>query len=151
MNFWTTWCTACDGEMPALVALQKKHGDRLVILGVSLDYVPDSHGHIGGHAAVEEQAHSEGAHDDHETRAAALKRVREKVVRTAQARNINYPVLLDEHNEVGGRYNGGELPTTVIIDAQGNLCRRFVGARSLPVFEAMLAEADSNTPRQAKR
>lgn len=141
INFWTTWCSACVGEMPALVALQKKHGDKLVILGVSLDYVPDSHGHIGGHAAVEEQKHSEGDHDDHEATAAALKRVREKVARTAKARNVNYPVLLDEHNEVGGRCNGGELPTTVIVDAQGNVRRRFIGARNIAVFEAMIAEA----------
>lgn len=146
INFWTTWCSACVGEMPALVALQKKHNDKLVILGVSLDYVPDSHGHIGGHAAVEEQKHSEGDHDDHEATAAALKRVRDKVARTAKARNINYPVLLDEHNEVGGRYNGGELPTTVIVDAQGNVRRRFVGARNLAVFEAMIAEAGRSPP-----
>lgn len=141
INFWTTWCSACVGEMPALVALQKKHGDKLVILGVSLDFVPDSHGHIGGHAAVEEQKHSEGDHDDHEATPAALKRVREKVARTAKARNVNYPILLDEHNEVGGRYNGGELPTTVLVDVQGNVRRRFVGARNLAVFEAMIAEA----------
>lgn len=141
MNFWTTWCSACVGEMPALVALQKKHGDNLVIIGVSLDYVPDSHGHIGGHAAVEEQKHNDGDHDDHEATAAALKRVREKVVRTAKARNVNYRVLLDEKNDVGGRYNGGELPTTVIVDAQGNVRRRFVGARNIAVFEAMIAEA----------
>ena len=141
MNFWTTWCTACVGEIPALVALQNKYGDQLVIIGVSLDFVPDEHGHIGGHPAVEEQKHSEGEHDDHEATAAALKRVREKVARTAKARNINYPVLLDEHNDVGGRYNGGELPTTIIVDAQGNVRRRFVGARSLAVFEAMIAEA----------
>lgn len=146
MNFWTTWCSACVGEMPALVALQKKHGDKLVILGVSLDYVPDSHGHIGGHAAVEEQKHSDGDHDDHEATAAALKRVRDKVARTARARNINYPVLLDEHNEVGGRYNGGELPTTVIVDAQGKVRRRFIGARNLAVFEAMIAEASQSVP-----
>ena len=141
MNFWTTWCSACVGEMPALVALQKKHGDNLVIIGVSLDFVPDSHSHIGGHAAVEEHKHSDGDHDDHEATAAALKRVREKVARTAKARNVNYPVLLDEHNEVGGRYNGGELPTTVIVDAQGNVRRRFIGARNIVVFEAMIAEA----------
>jgi len=141
MNFWTTWCSACVGEMPALVALQKKHGDKLVIIGVSLDYVPDSHGHIGGHAAVEEQKHSDGEHDDHEATAAALKRVREKVARTSKARNINYPILLDEKNDVGGRYNGGELPTTVLVDAQGNVRRRFVGARGIAVFEAMIAEA----------
>ncbi len=146
INFWTTWCSACVGEMPALVALQKKHNDKLVILGVSLDYVPDSHGHIGGHAAVEEQKHSEGDHDDHEATAAALKRVREKVARTAKARNINYPVLLDERNEVGGRYNGGELPTTVIVDPQGNVRRRFIGARNLAVFEAMIAEASQSLP-----
>lgn len=146
INFWTTWCSACVGEMPALVALQKKHGDKLVILGVSLDFVPDSHGHVGGHAAVEEQKHSDGEHDDHEATTAALKRVREKVARTAKARNINYPILLDEHNEVGGRYNGGELPTTVIVDAQGNVRRRFIGARNLAVFEAMIAEAGRSLP-----
>jgi len=141
MNFWTTWCSACVGEMPALVALQKKHGNNLAIIGVSLDYVPDSHGHIGGHAAVEEQKHTDGDHDDHEATAAALKRVREKVARTTKARNLNYPVLLDEQNDVGGRYNGGELPTTVIVDAQGNVRRRFIGARNIAVFEAMIAEA----------
>jgi len=141
INFWTTWCSACVGEMPALVALQKKHGNNLAIIGVSLDYVPDSHGHIGGHAAVEEQKHTDGDHDDHEATAAALKRVREKVARTTKARNLNYPVLLEEQNDVGGRYNGGELPTTVIVDAQGNVRRRFIGARNIAVFEAMIAEA----------
>ncbi len=146
LNFWATWCSACVSEMPELIALQKKHVDNLVIIGASLDYVPDSHGHIGGHAAVEEQKHSDGDHNDHEATAAALKRVREKVARTVKARGINYPILLDEKNEVGGRFNGGELPTTVIVDAQGNVRRRFVGARSLPVFEAMIAEASQSRP-----
>lgn len=141
INFWTTWCTACVSEMPELIELQKRHGDELAIIGVSLDFVPDSHGYIGGHAAVEEQSHSDGHHDDDERNAAALKRVREKVARTVKARGINYTILLDEENEVGGRFNGGELPTTVIVDAQGNVRRRFIGARSLPVFEAMIAEA----------
>ncbi len=141
INFWTTWCTACVSEMPELIALQKKHADNLVIIGVSLDYVPDEHGHIGGHPAVEEQTHGGGDSDDHEATTAALKQVCEKVARTVKARGINYPILLDEHNDAGGRFNGGELPTTIIVDAQGNVRRRFVGARSLPVFEAMIDEA----------
>jgi hypothetical protein len=70
-----------------------------------------------------------------------MKRDHEKVAHTAKARHINYPVFLDKHNEVGGRYNGGELPTTVIVDAQGNVRRRFIGARNPSVFEAMIAEA----------
>ncbi len=151
VNFWTTWCSACVSEMPELIALQKKHGDNLVIIGVSLDYVPDSHGHIGGHAAVEEQKNGDAEQDDHEATVAALKRVRDKVARTVKARGINYPILLDEKNEVGGRFNGGELPTTVIVDAQGHVRRRFIGARSLPVFEAMIAEAAQDVPRVANK
>ena len=151
VNFWTTWCSACVSEMPELIALQKKHGDNLVIIGVSLDYVPDSHGHIGGHAAVEEQKNGDAEQDDHEATVAALKRVRDKVARTVKARGINYPILLDEKNEVGGRFNGGELPTTVIVDAHGQVRRRFIGARSLPVFEAMIAEAAQDLRRVANK
>ncbi len=146
INFWTTWCTACVSEMPALISLQRQHQDQLVILGVSLDYVPDSHGHIGGHATVEEQTEDHGVHDDHETGATALRRVRAKVARTVKARGINYPILLDEDNEVGGRFNGGELPTTVIVDAEGFVRRRFVGARGLAVFEEMIREASVPLP-----
>ena len=108
INFLTTWCPACVSEMPELIALQKRHGDKLAIIGVSLDFVPDDHGHIGGHPAVEEQRrHAE--EDLDERNSAALKKVRDKVARTAKARGINYPILLDENNEVGGRFNGGEL------------------------------------------
>jgi len=140
INFWTTWCSACVGEMPELIALQKQHADRLAIIGVSLDFIPDAHGHVGGHPAVEEQG-APVETDEHERNSAALKTVRDKVARTVKARGINYTVLLDEKNEIGGRFNGGELPTTVIVDANGNVRRRFVGARSLRVLEAMIAEA----------
>jgi hypothetical protein len=75
--------------------------------------------------------------------------VREKVARVAQARGINYPVLLDPKNEAGGRYQGGELPTTVIVDAAGHVRRRFIGPRSLAVFEALLAEAARPVPQPA--
>jgi len=126
LNFFTTWCTACRSEIPELIALQKQHWDQLVVIGVSLDSVPDEDGATGGDSA--------GIKPD-------TSKIRDKVMRAVSVDGINYPVLLDEHFEVGGSYNGGELPTTVIVDAQGNIRRRFVGARSLPVFEAMIAEA----------
>jgi cytochrome c biogenesis protein CcmG, thiol:disulfide interchange protein DsbE len=123
VNFWTTWCPACIGEMPELIELQKQHHDRLVILGVSLDYVPneDDDNHGGDRPTLDE--------------------IRKKVVRTVQTRAINYTVLLDEKNSAGARFNGGELPTTVIVDPEGNVRRRFIGARNLSVFEAMISEA----------
>ncbi len=137
INFWTTWCTACLAEIPALIELQQRHGEKLAILGISLDYAPDSHGHMGGHGAGLSDRAADG-HEDHD--APSLKEIRAKVSRTAKKLGINYTVLMDESNEVGGRFNGGELPTTVLVDPQGNVRRRFVGARALPVFEAMLAE-----------
>jgi thiol-disulfide isomerase/thioredoxin len=125
LNFWATWCTACLSELPELIALQKNHHDELAILGVSMDFVPD---------------------EDNPQAPSSPEAIHQKIARTVQQRGINYPVLMDTKNTVGGRFNGGELPTTVIIDAKGRIRRRFVGTRSLPVFEAMIAEASKPMP-----
>src|SRR5207247_2896898 len=37
VNFWATWCPPCRAEIPDLVALQTKYGDRLQVIGVSED------------------------------------------------------------------------------------------------------------------
>jgi len=37
VNFWATWCPPCRAEVPELIALQKKLGDKLQIIGVSED------------------------------------------------------------------------------------------------------------------
>ncbi|MBI4664011.1 MAG: TlpA family protein disulfide reductase [Verrucomicrobia bacterium] len=144
LNFWTTWCASCLTEIPDLIELQKRYADRLVILGVSLDGVPDSHGHAEGHREGEatKDDHDSNAHEHKhdEAQSPALKKIRAKVERLAKAKGINYRVLLDPKNQVGGRFNGGELPTNVLIDAEGRVCRRFIGARPLRVWEAMLAE-----------
>lgn len=131
LNFWATWCTACLAEIPDLVALHKKLGERAVVLGVALDGLPDEH-HHESNAQTETEEQSVGK---------SLEQIRTKVVRAVKARGIDYTVLLDPTGSVGGRFNGGELPTTVIIDSSGRVCRRFIGERNLGVFEAMVAEA----------
>ncbi len=40
VNFWATWCGPCRIEIPDLVALQKKYGDHLRIIGISDDEGP---------------------------------------------------------------------------------------------------------------
>jgi thiol-disulfide isomerase/thioredoxin len=40
VNFWATWCPPCRAEIPDLIKLQEKYGDKLVVLGISEDEVP---------------------------------------------------------------------------------------------------------------
>lgn len=156
LNFWTTWCTSCLTEIPDLNQLQAKYAERLVILGVSLDGVPDSHGHAHaeGHPESDEvdgnESHSGHVHQSRDE----LVENRARVSRVARQRDITYRVLLDPKNVVGGRFNGGELPTNVLIDSAGRVRRRFVGARALPVWDAMIAELDTiagSFPRSPER
>ena len=131
LNFWTTWCTACLAEIPDLMALQNLAADKVAILGISLDGIPDEHG---------DEPKAEGGNDTHSHRP-TRNEITATVTRAVKTRGINYPVLLDSENSVGARFNGGELPTTVIIDAEGRVRRRFIGERNITVFEAMISEA----------
>jgi hypothetical protein len=78
---------------------------------VSLDYVPDSHGHIGGHEAKPTTI-TTVPDAKIEITAAILAKIRAKVERMVKARKwITRSCRLE--NEVGRRFNGGELPTNV--------------------------------------
>jgi thiol-disulfide isomerase/thioredoxin len=138
LNFWATWCSACLAEIPDLVALQKELGDRVAIVGVALDGVPDEDGDMPSDSEGAETSNKGPPHRED---------VKAKVRRAVKARGINYPVLLDPKGSVGGRFNGQELPTTVIIDAEGRVRRRFIGQRNLAVFKSMLAEVNEGLVR----
>lgn len=38
INFWATWCKPCVAELPFIDALTEKHGDRIKVTLVSLDF-----------------------------------------------------------------------------------------------------------------
>lgn len=128
VNFWTTWCAACLVEIPSLVALAKKHGEKLAILGVSLDV--DTHTHDAGGG----EGHADHAHGG------ITPELRRKIERSAKQHGVNYPILIDGELELSARGMGGELPTNILLDRRGRVVRRFIGARSMAAWEAMLAE-----------
>ncbi|MBL9139744.1 MAG: redoxin domain-containing protein [Verrucomicrobiales bacterium] len=130
LNFWATWCTPCLNELPILRQLQIQHSNRLAILGISLDSLKQ------GPAAV---SNAETLTDE-----AELHDLRKTLRAIAGRYALSYPVLLDPKNKVGRRFDGGQLPTQVLIDADGRLCRRFVGNRSLSTWERMLLDAESS-------
>jgi peroxiredoxin len=127
LNFWTTWCPSCVQEIPDLVALQQQRSADLVVIGISLDGAPDGHDH----------SHGEGDEHDH---GADPAKTRAKLQRFAREKGLTYLLLHDAEGEVGARFMGHELPTNVLLDAQGRVRRRFLGTRSVAAFEAMLNE-----------
>lgn len=40
VNFWATWCGPCEQEFPALVELQTRHRDDVVVIGMAIDESP---------------------------------------------------------------------------------------------------------------
>jgi hypothetical protein len=97
---------------------------------------------VGGHG--NDADHDPAVTDrDH---GSSLEQVWHTVTRFVKSRGLNYPVLLDADNRVGAIFGGGELPTHVVIDREGFIRRRFIGPRSLAVFEAMVNEARQPLP-----
>lgn len=37
IEFWATWCAPCRKNLPHLASLQRKYGDRLVVLGLTVE------------------------------------------------------------------------------------------------------------------
>lgn len=40
LNFWATWCPPCRDEIPEMIELQNRFGDKLEIIGISMDDSP---------------------------------------------------------------------------------------------------------------
>ena len=43
LNFWSAHCAPCIAEMPSLVQLQKRMGDKITVVGVAVDTEKDEY------------------------------------------------------------------------------------------------------------
>lgn len=44
IDFWATWCAPCERQIPVLNAFAEKHGERIPVLGISVDVDADAVG-----------------------------------------------------------------------------------------------------------
>jgi len=101
LNFWATWCPPCVQEMPSLVQLQKRMQDKgVTVLAVSVDDdANDYHKFLSDH------------------------KIDVLTVREAGERTPTGVVA-----PVSSRYGTIKVPETYIIDRQGTIRRKFIGA-----------------------
>jgi cytochrome c biogenesis protein CcmG, thiol:disulfide interchange protein DsbE len=107
LNIWATWCGPCIKEIPDFIKLREKYGPQgFEIIGVSIDPIAQQG---GGAPAV----------------APFMKRL-----------SINYPVWMVTDQAALGQYPMGTgIPTTYIIDRNGRVAQKYIGARPMSVFE----------------
>lgn len=131
--FWKIGDAASFDDLAALKQLQQQQPERLVVLTVAFAPTVGPQDDHGGHEHQHGHAHSPSVGVDP---AASKSAVRDLVARMG----VNYPVLVDATGTAVFRYNVQEVPAYALIDAQGNLHRRFTGPRELAVWTAMVQE-----------
>jgi peroxiredoxin len=103
LNIWATWCPPCVKEMPALQRLhQALAADGLSIVAVSVDS-PPTPGNIRGVLSGDVRAF-------------------------ADSFGLTFTVLHDPSGRIQGDYQVNGLPTTFLIDRDGRIRRKVMGA-----------------------
>ncbi len=119
LNYWATWCGPCVSEMPDLAKISDLSGGKVQVLGVMLD-------------AVDEFGRPDTA---------ALETMQTILEKTG----VTYPVVAPDEYLMAiaaGAVTG--IPTTLLIDGQGQVVDVIIGARGaeewLSIAEAATGE-----------
>ncbi len=112
LNFWATWCGPCKMEIPEIIELYKEmKAQGVVFIGVSLD------------------------RDKSEDKVFA------KIKKFVEDQKINYTNFIG-NEKIVSEYGGiRSIPTTMIIDKEGNVIETIVGARDKAAFKAAIQKA----------
>ncbi|NLL06893.1 MAG: TlpA family protein disulfide reductase [Clostridiaceae bacterium] len=102
VNFWATWCPPCIGEMPEFNEASKEFEENgdAILLAVNL------------------------------TTGGARRETEEKVRKFIDDNGYTMKVLLDKTGKVAEQYKIYSIPTTYVIDKDGNIATFYEGAIS---------------------
>ncbi|MFA9423267.1 MAG: cytochrome c biogenesis protein CcdA [Sedimentibacter sp.] len=117
LNFWATWCPPCQMEMPDIEALYIEYNenqDDVVFLGVA-------------NPRNEENTNTREVEKD-------------EVIAFLEENEYTFPVVFDETGEIYAKYNISALPTTFLIDKQGNIQGYAPGMLTKDIMKSVIEE-----------
>jgi len=105
LNFWASWCSPCVKEFPAMLNLMKEFDGKLVFLAVSKDV-----------KKIDIERFLKRMEKTHET----------------EVNSNFFQVVWDKDKLISEKtFNTLRVPETIIIDPQGNMVRKILGASPL--------------------
>ena len=111
LNIWATWCLPCKEEFPGLIKLSNQYGEKIDVVGISIDYP-----------------------DEMETKIYPF-------LRDVQLSFTNYVNAEKDAekfiNFLSGEWSGA-IPATFIYDPNGKLVDFLVGKKSFEEFEKVM-------------
>lgn len=113
LNFWATWCPPCRAEMPDIQKLYETYdteGDDALIV---LGVAGPNVGQEG---------------------------TKEEIAAFLEEQGYTYPVLMDETGELFYAYGVSALPTTFMIDRDGNIFGYVSGSLSMDMMENIIEQ-----------
>ena len=117
LNFWATWCPPCQKEMPDIEALYNDYNlnqDDVIFLGVASP-------------RTEENTNTREVEKD-------------GVIAFLEENGYTFPVVFDETGEVYTQYNISALPTTFLIDKEGNIFGYAPGMLTKDIMESVIKQ-----------
>lgn len=114
LNFWATWCPPCRMEMPDIEEVYKERGKNAEDV-IILGVAGPNLGREGS---------------------------KEEIIEFLKEEGYTYPVVFDETGDIMATYSIQSLPTTFIIDRDGNIVDYVLGAMSKETMENIIDVAD---------
>lgn len=122
LNFWATWCPPCRKEMPDIQSLYNEYNqnhDDVVFLGV--------------------------ANPRNENNMNTREVDKDGIIKFLEDNELDFPVVFDESGEIFNFYGISSLPTTFLINKDGNIVGYAPGMLTKDIMESVIEQTLKST------